>query len=99
MASTDSRLIDDLKTLLPSWQRHLRAANLSPRTITAYLSTGETLVRFLGAAGMPTAASGIRREHLETFIEDQLAHFRPSTAATRYRDLRQLFAGCWTRAK
>ena len=34
MASTDSRLIDDLKTLLPSWQRHLRAANLSPRTIT-----------------------------------------------------------------
>jgi len=40
---------------------------------------------------MPTAASGIRREHLETFIEDQLARFRPSTAATRYRDLRQLF--------
>jgi len=91
MASTDSRLIDDLKTLLPSWQRHLRAANLSPRTITAYLSTGETLVRFLRAAGMPTAASGIRREHLETFIEDQLARFQPSTAATRYRDLRQLF--------
>jgi len=48
---------------------------------------------------MPTAASGIRREHLETFIEDQLAHFRPSTTTTRYRDLRQLFAGCWTRAK
>jgi len=40
---------------------------------------------------MPTAASGIRREHLETFIEAQLARFRPSTAATRYRDLKQLF--------
>jgi site-specific recombinase XerD len=77
--------------LLPSWQRHLRAANLSPRTITAYLSTGENLVRFLRAAGMPTAASSIGREHLETFIEGQLARFRPSTAATRYRDLKQLF--------
>jgi len=77
--------------LLPSWQRHLRAANLSPRTITAYLSTGESLVRFLRAAGMPTAATRIRREHLETFIEAQLARFRPSTAATRYRDLKQLF--------
>jgi site-specific recombinase XerD len=91
MGTTDSRLIDDLETLLPSWQRHLRAANLSPRTITAYLSTGETLVRFLRAAGMPTAASSIRREHLETFIEAQLARFRTSTAATRYRDLKQLF--------
>jgi site-specific recombinase XerD len=91
MGATDSRLVDDLKSLLPSWQRHLRAANLSPRTITAYLSTGESLVRFLRAAGMPTAASGIRREHLESFVESQLARFRPSTAATRYRDLKQLF--------
>ncbi len=90
MGATDSRLIDDLETLLPSWQRHLRAANLSPRTITAYLSTGTSLVRFLRAAGMPTAASGTLREHLETFIEAQLVRFRPSTAATRYRDLKQL---------
>ncbi len=36
MGTTHSRLIDDLKTLLPSWQRHLRAPNLSPRTITAW---------------------------------------------------------------
>jgi hypothetical protein len=33
---------------------------------------------------MPTAASGIRGEHLETLIEAQLARFRRSTAATRY---------------
>jgi len=63
MGTTDSRLIDDLETLLPSWQRHLRAANLFPRTITAYLSTARTLARFLRVPGMPTAASGIRREH------------------------------------
>jgi hypothetical protein len=100
MASTHSRLIDDLETLLPSWQRHLRAANLSPRTITAYLSTGQTLVPFLRAVGMPTAASGIRREHLETFIEAQLARFRPSTAATRCRDSSSCFAGhlMWARS-
>jgi hypothetical protein len=69
--------------------------------IYAFVARGEACSEKWGSMqlSMPTAASGIRREHLETFIEDQLAHFRPSTAATRYRDLRQLFAGCWTRAK
>ena len=48
---------------------------------------------------MPTAASSIRREHLETFIEAQLTRFRPSTAATRYRDLKQLFRWLLMRAR
>jgi site-specific recombinase XerC len=40
---------------------------------------------------MPTSTRGIRREHVEAYIEDQLIRQRPSTAATRYRDPKQLF--------
>jgi site-specific recombinase XerD len=83
--------VSDLEMLLPSWQRHLRAANLSPKTITAYISGGEQLRAFLAARGMPTDVTAIRREHVEAFIEDVLNRHRPATAATRYRDLQQLF--------
>ncbi|MDQ4142858.1 MAG: tyrosine-type recombinase/integrase [Actinomycetota bacterium] len=40
---------------------------------------------------MPTDVTKIRREHVEAFIEDCLGRYRPTTAATRYRDLQQLF--------
>ena len=89
MVSTDQNYLEDLEILLPSWRRHLRARNFSPKTITAYLSTAERFLDFLNAAGMPTSTAGIRREHVETYIEDQLIRHRPSTAATRYRDLKQ----------
>jgi len=52
---------------------------------------GRALPRLLKAAGMPTSTAGIRREHVEAYIEDQLIRHMPSTAATRYRDLKQLF--------
>jgi len=40
---------------------------------------------------MPTAAASIRREHVEAFIAAELARTAPSSAATRYRSLQQLF--------
>ncbi len=40
---------------------------------------------------MPTAARSIRREHVEAFIAAELEHTAPSSAATHYRSLRQLF--------
>jgi site-specific recombinase XerC len=91
MVPTDQNYLEDLEILLPSWRRHLRARNFSPKTITAYLSTAERFLDFLKAAGMPTSTVGIRREHVEAYIEDQLIRHMPSTAATRYRDLKQLF--------
>ena len=81
----------DLATLLPSWGRSLRAENKSPRTVVAYTTGARQLLDFLRATGMPTEASAIRREHIEAFIEDVLSRHRASTAATRYRDLQQLF--------
>lgn len=40
---------------------------------------------------MPIKATALTREHVESFIEEQLQQYKPSTAATRYRDLQQFF--------
>jgi hypothetical protein len=41
---------------------------------------------------MPTDVAVISREHVEAFITDQLARWRPATAANRYRGLQRFFA-------
>jgi site-specific recombinase XerD len=40
---------------------------------------------------MPTAVGIIRREHVEAFIAAELERTAPTSAATRYRSLQQLF--------
>ena len=54
---------------------------------------------FLARQGMPTAARSIHREHVEAFIAAELERTAPSSAATRYRSLRQLFGSWTTRAR
>ena len=80
-----------LSALLPSWHLSLRAARKSPKTVKAYLEAAGQLLRYLDAAGMPTAAAAIRREHVEAFIAHLLDTRSASTAATRFRGLQQLF--------
>jgi site-specific recombinase XerC len=77
--------------LLASWRLHLEAANLSPRTIRAYTDDGALFSAFLAGKGMPTTVASIRREHVEAFIASELQRTAPSSAATRYRSLQQLF--------
>lgn len=83
----DSYLAD----LLPSWRRHLRAANLAPRTVQSYLETAEQFVGFLGGHGLPNAVTALRREHVAAYVESLVVRWRPATAAVRYRSLQQLF--------
>ena len=80
-----------LGELLPSWKRHLRAANYSPKTIVSYTTSADRFLTFLADRELPLQVTRIVQEHVEAFIEDQLARHKPSTAATRYRDLQQLF--------
>ena len=91
MARQSAVIVGDLSALIPSWLRHLRAANLSPRTIPNYELAARQLLEFLDQSGMPTEAGSIHREHVEAFIEHILAIRTASTAATRYRGLQQLF--------
>jgi site-specific recombinase XerD len=74
-----------------SFGRHLRASNLSPRTVQSYLEAVDLFSRYLVEQGMPTTLSTIRREHVEAFIESLLARYKPATAANRYAGLRAFF--------
>jgi site-specific recombinase XerD len=80
-----------LAALIPSWERSLRAANRSPKTIRSYGDTARLFAQFLTANGMPTQVEKITREHVECFVEDQVQRWRPATAAVRFRSLQQLF--------
>lgn len=81
----------DLSANVTSFGRHLRAANLSPATQRTYLAALDRLADFLASRGMPTDVAAIRREHLEAFMEDQLANWKPATAANRYSGIRPFF--------
>ena len=80
-----------LAELIPSWRRHLRAANYSPKTIVSYISSAESFSAFVADGGAPPRVEALSTRDVEAFIEDQLGRYKPSTAATRYRDLQQLF--------
>jgi site-specific recombinase XerD len=83
--------VGDVRPLVASWTRHLRASNKSPRTIQSYQESAEQLAAFLADRGMPTQAASIRREHVEAYIQQVLDHYKPTTAAVRFRSLQQLF--------
>ena len=83
--------VGDLTTLVPSFERSLRAANKSPKTVKGYGEAARQLLTFLSERGMPTDVARIRREHVEAYLEDVLSHWRPATANNRYRALAQLF--------
>ncbi|MDP8905603.1 MAG: tyrosine-type recombinase/integrase [Chloroflexota bacterium] len=81
----------DVLSNLADFGRHLRAGNRSPATIKSYAEAVRQLDAFLEAKGMPRSVAAIRREHVESFLEDQLARLRPASAAARYRSLQQFF--------
>lgn len=89
---THDTALDELGDLAASWQRHLRAQRASPATIATYAISVGQLRAFLALQGMPTSPAAICREHVEAFITDLLARWKPATAHNRYRALRSFFA-------
>lgn len=83
--------IGDILDLSASWQRELRSANLSPRTVQSYAESVRMLAEYLAAQGMPTQVANVAREHVQSFIEDQLRRYKPATAAVRFASLRVFF--------
>jgi integrase/recombinase XerC len=81
----------ELPRLALSWQRHLTAANRSPKTIYTYLDGVRQLVAFCAEHDRPTDPVDMGREDVEAFISHLLATRSSSTAATRYRGLQQFF--------
>lgn len=83
--------VNDIGELMRGFELSLRARNRSAKTIIGYVQTAQLFRDYLIQAGMPTEVDRITREHVEAFIADQLARWRPKTAQVRYGDLRQFF--------
>lgn len=80
--------------LTRSWVLSMRAANKAKRTIGGYSESVDLFTRYLVAQGMPTRVSSITREHVDSFVVDQLARWKSSTAATRYKGVKSFFTWC-----
>lgn len=91
MSPVDTRQIDDIRTLLPDWRRHLKAKNRTAATIASYLTVGEALAVWLTAQGMPTNVSAVKREHLESYLGAMLDRLAPATVAKHYRSMQQFW--------
>jgi site-specific recombinase XerD len=81
----------DIALNATSFARHLRVSNLTPETQRTYMASVDRLATFLAERGMPTELSAIRREHVEAFIEDLLARWKPTTAANRFSGIQAFF--------
>ena len=86
-ATSSIKATGDLPVNIKSFSLHLKAENLSARTIETYLESIEQLARFLADQGMPQDVANIRREHVEAFIAHLLELWKPATANNRFRDL------------
>jgi len=81
--------VGDLASPIPVFERSLRAANKSPKTIEVYGSAAR--VTFLSMHDMSTLALDVTRGDVEAFIEHLVATRAPATAANRFRALRVFF--------
>ncbi len=81
----------DITVNIASFARHLRAENLSPKTIYAYCGAVEQLATFLQTTGMPLTVAHITREHIEAFLIHLLETRMPATAHQRFRGLQAFF--------
>jgi site-specific recombinase XerD len=83
--------LNDINTLLPDWERHLRAKNLAPSTVSSYLTCGRNLSAWLEEQGKPTTVEDISDKHLKGFLVDLLDRLSAATAAKHFRSLQQFF--------
>ena len=77
-------LPDAFQAELDSFMLSCEAENLAPKTRRTYQEAVALLGRFLVERGMPTDPASLRREHVEAFIADQIARWRPNTARNRH---------------
>jgi hypothetical protein len=87
-----------LLVLNRSFRRTLEAENKSPRTIEAYTDAVRLLATYCQAEGNPLLAGEFQRQHIQDFIADQLARWKPATAHNRYRACMPSSSGRWPKA-
>lgn len=83
--------VNDIKALQRDFERSQRAARRSPRTIHTYREAIDQLAALLERSGMPTVVAAVRREHVESFMEELHARTKPATASNRFPALQEFF--------
>jgi len=81
----------DLPVNIAAFRRHLRAENVSPNTVLAYVGAVEQLAGYLSAQGLPLQVARIERAHIELFIAHLLERWKPATANNRFRGCQRFF--------
>jgi site-specific recombinase XerD len=89
-AAIEAYAPDSLANLRESFALHLDATR-AKKTARIYLDALDSLIRHLEANGMPVAARGVRREHIESYLAARRAHVSPSTLSLEYRALVQFW--------
>ena len=92
--TTQALEVNDIAELLRGFELSLRAGNKSPKTVKGYTDSTKIFREYLARVGMPTQVDRINREHVESFMADQLERWKPTTARVRYADVRQFFKWC-----
>lgn len=94
MAQRPRRIVHqdtDLEEAAAFFRRSLRAQNVSPATLVAYLGAVDRFRDWLAAHDGPSGVGAVQREHVDGFIADQLARFKPATAHQRWRGIQRFF--------
>ena len=91
--TTPPNAADDIEELLASYTRHLKAGNLSPRTLRTYGQSVNALVRYLRSLPDPPAAvEDIDRALIQDWLEEMTAAANgSSTPLTRFAQVRTFF--------
>ena len=99
LAAADRQLPrSHLLVLNRSFRRTLEAENKSSGTMQAYTDAVRLLAVYGESHGQPLLAGELQREHIQAFIADQLARWKPATAHNRYRACTPSSSGPWPRA-
>ena len=91
--SIESSTSPTVNALLRSFSLALRAVNRSPKTQETYLEAARQFLSFLEDRGMPRSVTGIKREHVESFLVYLLEERCLASASVnnRYRGLQAFF--------
>jgi site-specific recombinase XerD len=79
--------VETLTDLIPSFERHLRAKNRAPRTVTDYVRSAQMLADELG----PIDVRAITKGQIEDYIDGITQRTSAGHSASHYRRLQQLF--------
>jgi site-specific recombinase XerD len=82
----------ELPDLLSEWTRHMKARNLAPRTISAYLDSAGAFGDWLESQGQGQDVTGLRQSDVEDYLNSMEERgCKASTRSRDYRHLRQFF--------